>query len=277
MAENSATLNGVASPALYLSNVRCPVQFNGIKFNTWSINITGSVAPCFSLTMFDQVALIASDNDGQEVFKSFSLISSNVFLEGYGYMLFATTAAVATGGQTLISAEDGSSGGISIVGFVGVTCLLGQMAQGVSGRLTGNCADFQIAAASIALTSESGFVAYSGVNRLESVYMALGGAGKAAVEVYGGLTVISDLNGTGQAFGTFTADYAILAPASSFGAMVRVEDNVITDIPGAVTDLQIGSLGPRTWADFRANPPLKIQADVGTAAGNTQSYIRETP
>jgi hypothetical protein len=47
------------------------------------------------------------------------------------------------------------------------------------------------------------------------------------------------------------------------GGIVRVLDNATT-ITGTGGDMKVGTLVPRTWADFRANAPIKNEYDLTT-------------
>jgi len=110
-------------------------------------------------------------------------------------------------------------------------------------------------------------------NLLDNVYIAGGVAGEAAVAVYGGRQKLKNVNGGALIFGVLSTDYGVLVPNTGASAIITaISCSLLT---GTVADLQIGSLGPRTWADFLANPPVKIQADIGTAFGNTQSVVRD--
>jgi hypothetical protein len=66
--------------------------------------------------------------------------------------------------------------------------------------------------------------------------------------------LLKHVNGTGNAgFGVHVND----------GGSVRVlDDNTL--ITGAAGDMKVGTLVPRAWADFRANPPVKNEYDLTT-------------
>jgi hypothetical protein len=259
----------IQTSGLIIAGVRCPIQFNGIGLDA-PLNIRSSIAPRFAfLNMAASQNAIGGNDDILAMSPAYLDNSSMLFTERNHFIF----GGVANSGQ--FQNQIGSEGVIAISGVCLDTAIL----------TTADDTGFTPAASSFACFVLnflawrangfiSGFVSRGeGIHQLLNLYMTGGAAGDAAVRAFGGRIFMRNVKGTGSAFGTWTGGFGVLVPTDGQDAQITVDGT--TDIPGSVSDLKIGSLAGRTWAAFRGIAPINQQADVGAAAGQTQSVVRQ--
>jgi len=264
----SATITGTIT----IEGVQCAVQFNGV--NIAALEATACAAPSFCMCDLTSLRLYNTSGItyGLMVFIGDSANTSGI-LRVAGLNTLAYFICSASASDSEIVTEAGSEGSLLLLDSA-INGRIGQEENGTGETFTGHASlQLQNLAFFIGVAGFGGVTLLSDDNLLDNVYIAGGVAGEAAVAVYGGRQKLKNVNGGALIFGVLSTDYGVLVPNTGASAIITaIGCSLLT---GTVADLQIGSLGPRTWADFLANPPVKIQADIGTAFGNTQSVVRD--